>query len=159
MASPAEPVFDAAATGKHPVNDLVVLPGVSGGKLPEVLFVTMGTQPTKLAFESRASWADGASIAVVPSLNAIPDEAWSAVLDGSIKTVITIEDDAGALRSYVSTMVQLHASSGHFGGSLPPKVVAKTVNAVGPSFRTLTACLHHFGFTTAALKELYDAGK
>lgn len=159
-----EPTFDAAAAGKHPVNDLVVLPGVGGavGTLPEVLFVAMGTQGTKLAWESQSSWATAAAVVVVPSLNAIPNEAWAAILSGGatpIKTIVTVEDDAGALKNYVSSVVLAHACDGGFGTSRPPKVVAKTVNAVGPSFRTLPACLEHFGFTPAALKTFYDAGK
>lgn len=39
-----------------------------------------------------------------------------------------------------------------------PRLLSKTVNAVGPSFRTLPSCLRHYGFTPEAIKDL-AAGK
>eukprot|EP00729_Bicosta_minor_P000139 gene139-32853_t len=40
-----------------------------------------------------------------------------------------------------------------------PTIVSKTINAVGPSFRTLPSCLDYFGFTPEAIKAMYEAEK
>jgi hypothetical protein len=114
--------------GNHPIDELVLLPPV-GLEKPGLVLVAMGTQAVKLAWECQASWASGAVVVVVPSLNAGADAVgqWRPVLVRSppasaVATVLTIEDDAGALRSLVSRVAgQLGGQ--HAGDSIAPDAV------------------------------------
>ena len=73
-----------------------------------------------------------------------PHPAWRLVLEPS-RTVVTVEDDHGALHAHVAGMLAGLALP------TPPAVVAHAVLAAGPSCRTLAACLGHFNFTPAGL--------
>lgn len=161
-----EALCDQALKGAHPVSSLLELSpdAVAVDASPRgVAFVTIGTVPTELALKCRDAWAKGAKIVVVPSINGGTEiGAWRSALfgtvDAPVDTIITIEDDAGALRSLVAQkLVECHSESRGPDRSLTiPRLVSKTVAGVGPSFRSLPACLDHFGFTVDAIKALAE---
>ena len=78
-----------------------------------------------------------------------------------VHTVITIEDDAGALNAFVAQRIadvcalSCGPTSTEREGS--PLLLSQRVVGVGPSFRSLPACLDHFGFTAQNIQELYHA--
>ena len=131
----------------------------------------MGTVATDLAVRCRAEVAEfaGADIVVVPALGAgVNKEAWASALAGT-HLIVTIEDDPGALRSAVCSLLielqdrisELNAACAAAWGDgaagqqhLLPKVVSRTIDTVGPSFRTLEPCLEYFGFTPQAVRDL-----
>jgi deoxyxylulose-5-phosphate synthase len=157
-------VFDAAATGLHPVHDLVVIPAPPPhAERSEFVFVTIGALATELALECQSGWASGARVVVVPALSpATPLASWHDALfsDGAVTTIITVEDDTGALRSHVAQrLLECHseivtrAPAAHVR---LPRLVSKVITGVGPSFRSRPACLESFAFTAAALQALVN---
>lgn len=179
--------FDAAASGKHPVNDLVVLNAPSSSGRVKMLFVAMGTVSVDLALKcstsegsdvephakrargssgtfNKPSTLRGAPIVVVTALNASDTGAqWDEIFNtlSANGAIVTIEDDAGALKSEVARQIARAAANGCWNWSpesvklpLIPKLISKTVNEVGPSFRTLPSCLEHHGFTIQDIQAL-----
>ena len=178
--------FDRASAGCHPVHDLVTIVDPRGAAAEDedsgqgtasISFVAMGTVAVGLALECQAGWARGATVTVVSALGCTysPESAsqWKRALVGDIdtttvRTVITIEDDAGALNAFVAQrIVDMYGSDGDAARDdghrlAPPRLLSKRVTSVGPSFRSLPACLEHFGFTPADVQRLYierDANK
>ena len=149
---PALCVVDEAAQGLYSPSVPVVVRQPDALTEPFVVFVTMGTIGTDLALRcvKEVPGFRGANIIVVPALN-MPtvDEALWAGLFRSAHSVITIEDDAGALRAFVLERLAHPALPSR------PQLVSKTLRGFGPSFRTLPACLEHHGYTVEAILALY----
>jgi hypothetical protein len=180
--------FDQASTEckSHPVHNLVTIRdprGISSERATRsetsgISFVAMGTVAVGLALECQASWASGSTVTVVSALGGEVShtrqvDAWRRVLcgdeSGHVHTVITIEDDAGALNSFVAQRIvdacsrpccppfgAVPPSTPASKGCVPPLLLFQRVTGVGPSFRSLPACLEHFGFTASHIKRLYD---
>ena len=143
-------IFDDAACGVYSLDLPVVLRQSAGEATPFVVFVTMGTVATSLALRcvKELPGFSGASLVTVPALNtpSVDEDLWRGLLAG-VHSVVSIEDDRGALKAFLCERLAKMRT--------PPKLVSKTVDGVGPSFRTLDDCLAHHGFTPEAILEMY----
>jgi len=115
----------------------------------EISIITMGGVATTLALKcvQEEKIFQDATIYVCTSLNYGYDlNHWRHAFE-NVNTVVTIEDDVGALRSFVSEMIcQLRISQ--------PRIVSKVVDHFGPSFRKIEDCLEYFGFTPKSIANL-----
>jgi transketolase len=111
-------------------------------------FITTGTVSTRLAFDCMHT-ADfkGFGLMVQGVFHGPLDRDFYRERLASTERIITIEEDTapGTLRSFVHDLTQ------ELG--LRPRIVSKCIEGLGASFRTLDACLNHFGFTVEKVKQ------
>jgi Transketolase len=112
-------------------------------------FITTGTVSTRLALDCmQTTDFKGFGLMVQGVFRGPLDRDFYRERLSKTELIITIEEDTapGTLRSFV------HDLSSQLG--LKPQIVSKCIEELGASFRTLDACLNHFGFTVEKIKQL-----
>jgi len=128
---------------------------VKGGG--EYLFVSMGTQAAALVTTLRAHGYGSWGHAAVGMLGGPVDHAFWGETLRAVRGVVTLEEDLapGALSAWFRDLaVSLGATC---------RVESRALEGLGASFRSLSACLDHFGYTvpkmSAWLEERLRCGK
>eukprot|EP00943_MAST-04B_sp_MAST-4B-sp1_P007487 g7487.t1 len=128
-----------------------------------VAFVTIGTVASDLAVKCcrQSPFFKGSQILVVTTLNDttndLDEHIWlNFFTQKSLKYVIVVEDDVGALYKHVCLNYAMLQGKSYLGAALPClQFLSKKIVESGPSQRTLDSCLRHFGFTVNAIEDLY----